>query len=159
MNTMLSNKRNEITARAGKLVADGVKLPRAYDNNAHILKMALPFMGENIDPLTDAKVGKAIRTLDALLSDLENNRPVSVVYSGETQKSDEQIVKYAMRYSRIQFEMSMLQADCDRRMAAYREKMSRVEKLVANDRPAFVSALGKIASVDIESFDPVSEQE
>lgn len=159
MNTELSNKYVEFKARASKLVSDSVKLPRAYDNNIFVLKSALPFIGDNVDILTNAKIRKACDNLESLLSDLENNRPVSVVYSGEVQKSDEQIVKYAQRHSRIMLEKHLLQMDYERRMSAYNEKLTRIEKLVANDRPAFVNALGMINSVDIENYEPVSDSE
>lgn len=138
------------STRAGQLVAKGVKLPKSYDQNMHVLKLEIVFMGAN-DPLSNAKYNKACDNLEKILSSLESEESIPVILQGDTPKSDEALIRYAKRFSRIQFEMTQLQNDYDRRMMNYREKLARVNTLVANDRDQFVAILGRISSAEIEA--------
>lgn len=138
------------STRAGQLVAKGVKLPKSYDVNMHVLKMEIVFMGSN-DPLSNAKYNKACDNLEKILTALESDSDVPVILQGEKVKSDETLIKYAKRFARIQFEMSLLQADTDRRLAEYRAKLARVESLVTDCRSEFVTVLGRISSAEIEA--------
>ena len=148
---MLHNEvKQGFSKRAGELVAKGVKLPKAYDINMHVLKLESVFMGD-IDPLTNAKYTKACENLEKILTALETESSVHVLLVGEVRKSDEQIIKYAKRFARLQFEKMLLQQEHDRRMAEYNVKLARVESLVTDCRSEFVAQLGRISSAEIEA--------
>ena len=136
--------------RAGELVAKGIKLPKSYEINMHVLKLESVFMGD-IDPLTNAKFTKARENLETILSALEKQADVPVLLVGEVRKSDDQIVRYAKRYARLQFEKMLLQQEHDRRMSEYNVKLARVEALVTDCRSEFVAQLGRISSAEIEA--------
>ena len=80
-----------------------------------------------------------------------------MILEGEKVKSDETLIKYAKRYARVQFEMSLLQADYERRMSEYRAKLARVDSLVLDCRPEFIAILGRISSAEIEAENVESE--
>ena len=148
MNT--NEVKHAFSRRAGELVAKGVKLPKSYDINMHVLKLESVFMGD-IDPLTNAKYTKACENLEKILTALETESNVPVLLVGEIRKSDEQIIKYAKRYARLQFEKMLLQQEHDRRMSEYNVKLARVEALVTDCRSEFVAQLGRISSAEIEA--------
>ena len=148
MNT--NEVKSGFSRRAGMLVSKGVKLPKAYDINMHVLKLESVFMGD-IDPLTNAKYTKACENLEKILTALETESNVPVLLVGEIRKSDEQIIKYAKRFARLQFEKMLLQQEHDRRMAEYNVKLARVEALVTDCRSEFVAQLGRISSAEIEA--------
>lgn len=148
MNT--NEVKSGFSKRAGELVAKGVKLPKSYDINMHVLKLESVFMGD-IDPLTNAKYTKARENLEKILTALETESNVPVLLVGEIRKSDEQIIKYAKRYARLQFEKMLLQQEHDRRMSEYNVKLARVEALVTDCRSEFVAQLGRISSAEIEA--------
>ena len=80
---MLHNEvKQGFSKRAGELVAKGVKLPKAYDINMHVLKLESVFMGD-IDPLTNAKYTKARENLEKILTALETESNVPVLLVGE----------------------------------------------------------------------------
>ena len=107
-------------------------------------------MGD-IDPLTNAKYTKARENLEKILTALETESNVPVLLVGEVRKSDDQIIKYAKRYARLQFEKMLLQQEHDRRMSEYNVKLARVESLVTDCRSEFVAQLGRISSAEIEA--------
>lgn len=148
MNT--NEVKSGFSRRAGMLVSKGVKLPKSYDINMHVLKLESVFMGD-IDPLTNAKYTKARENLEKILTALETESNVPVLLVGEIRKSDEQIIKYAKRYARLQFEKMLLQQEHDRRMSEYNVKLARVEALVTDCRSEFVAQLGRISSAEIEA--------
>ena len=148
MNT--NEVKSGFSRRAGMLVSKGVKLPKSYDINMHVLKLESVFMGD-IDPLTNAKYTKACENLEKILTALETESNVPVLLVGEIRKSDEQIIKYAKRFARLQFEKMLLQQEHDRRMAEYNVKLARVESLVTDCRSEFVAQLGRISSAEIEA--------
>ena len=148
MNT--NEVKSGFSKRAGELVAKGVKLPKAYDINMHVLKLESVFMGD-VDPLTNAKYTKSCENLEKILTALETESNVPVLLVGEVRKSDDQIIKYAKRFARLQFEKMLLQQEHDRRMAEYNIKLARVESLVTDCRSQFVAQLGRISSAEIEA--------